>query len=133
MLKINIYITLLLIISCIQTTNSFAVSPKSYIETVVFSDIEINNNVVFVVDELDAKFTIFVNQKTLNIKYIKPLELINGEVVVYNILGKEVTRKKLENSNLNQVSLPSHNTCYIIRINYSGKVFTQKVIVTSLD
>jgi len=46
-------------------------------------------------------------------------------------LGKEVARKKLVNSDVNEISIPIQNTCYIVRINYSGKVFTQKVIPSS--
>jgi hypothetical protein len=79
----------------------------------------------------EKKFNIYVNQGYLNIKYNKPQELLNGEVVIYNLLGQEVTRKKLEAIYVNQVSLPVQNTCYLIRICYSGKIHTQKVIVRS--
>jgi hypothetical protein len=79
----------------------------------------------------DKKFNIYVSQGYLNIKYNKPQELLNGEVIIYNLLGQEVTRKKLETIYINQVSLSVQNTCYLIRISYSGKIHTQKVIVRS--
>jgi len=79
---------------------------------------------------IDSKFTIYVSQGILNIKYPVPQELEDGEVVIFNMLGQVITRKKLENSPLNQVNLPNHNTCYIVRISYSGKVYTQKIILS---
>jgi hypothetical protein len=79
----------------------------------------------------DKKFSIYVNQGYLNIKYNKPQELQNGEVIVYNLLGQEVTRKKLETLYVNQIIIPVQNTCYLVRICYSGKTYTQKVIVRS--
>jgi hypothetical protein len=79
----------------------------------------------------ESKFTLYINQGTLSIKYGKPVELINGEVIVYNLLGQEITRKKLENSNLNQISIPVQNTCYLVKISYSGKVHTQKVMISA--
>jgi hypothetical protein len=79
----------------------------------------------------ENKFTLYINEGILYIKYSKPLDLLNGEAVVYNLLGQEVTRKKLENNNINQVTLPLQNTCYIVRINYSGTVYTQKVIASA--
>lgn len=79
----------------------------------------------------ETKFVIYVNDGTLFIKYGKTNELINSEAVVYNILGQEITRKKLEAINLNQISIPVQNTCYIIKISYSGKVHTQKVMVSN--
>ena len=79
----------------------------------------------------DDKFTLYINQGTLNIKYEKPVELVNGEVIVFNLLGQEITRKKLENSNLNQITIPVQNTCYLVKISYSGKVHTQKVMISA--
>jgi len=76
----------------------------------------------------DSKFILYIADGTLNIKYNKPMELINGEVVVFNLLGQEITRKRLEVSTLNQVPLSISNTCYIVKISYSGKVHTQKVV-----
>ncbi len=78
----------------------------------------------------DSKFTLYINQGTLSIKYSKPSELANGEVVVYNILGQEITRKKLEVSNLNQIAISVQNTCYLVRISYSGKMHTKKVMTS---
>jgi hypothetical protein len=77
----------------------------------------------------DKKFNIFVSQGFLQIRYYKPLELQNGEVIVYNLLGQEVARKKLEVLAINQIPVTVQNTCYLVRISYSGKVYTQKVFV----
>lgn len=88
-----------------------------------------NESVINTDDE--NKFTLYISQGILNIKYDKPNELINGEVIVYNLLGQEITRKKLENSNLNQISLQVQNTCYLVKISYSGKVHTQKVMISA--
>ena len=79
----------------------------------------------------ETKFTLYISDGTLYIKYSKPQELVNGEVIVYNLLGKEIVRKKLENTNVNEVSVPVQNTCYIVRLNYGGKVYTKKVIPSS--
>jgi len=84
-----------------------------------------------IVPEDETKFTLYISDGILVIKYAKPQELVNGEAVIYNLLGKEVARKKLVNSDVNEISIPIQNTCYIVRINYSGKVFTQKVIPSS--
>ena len=79
-------------------------------------------------DNNDNKFVIYINDGILNIKYNKPFELANGEVIVFNLLGQEVTRKKLEITTINQVYLSVQKTCYIVKISYSGKVHTQKVV-----
>ena len=79
----------------------------------------------------ENKFTLYISQGILNIKYDKPIELINGEVIVYNLLGQELTRKKLENSNLNQITIQVQNTCYLVKISYSGKIHTQKVMISA--
>lgn len=91
----------------------------------------VNHSSFFDPDSIsDATFILFINQGILNIRYNYPQELDKGEVVVFNMLGQVIIRKKLEISDLNQISLPNHNTCYIVRISYSGKVFTQKVIMS---
>jgi hypothetical protein len=77
----------------------------------------------------DKKFILYLDQDLLFIKYNRPQDLINAEVSVYNLLGQEITRKKLEAASLNQINVPLQNTCYLVRINYSGKVYTQKIIV----
>ncbi|HEY4787384.1 MAG TPA: T9SS type A sorting domain-containing protein [Bacteroidales bacterium] len=79
-------------------------------------------------DDSDSKFVIYIDGSVLNIKYNKPSELANGEVVVFNLLGQILTRKKLENITVNQVPIAVQNTCYIVKITYSGKVHTQKVV-----
>lgn len=79
--------------------------------------------------EEESKFKLFISDGILNIKYDKPNELLNGVVFIYNILGQEVTRKKLEPIDINQISMPTQNTCYIVRISYSGKVYTQKIVI----
>lgn len=90
------------------------------------------NNYESVVNTDDEnKFTLYISLGILNIKYDKPIELINGEVIVYNLLGQELTRKKLENSNLNQITIQVQNTCYLVKISYSGKVHTQKVMISA--
>jgi hypothetical protein len=81
--------------------------------------------------ENENKFTLYITEGTLYIKYPKPQELVNGEAIVYNMLGQEITRKTLENNMVNEITLPLQNTCYIVRINYSGKVHTQKVIASN--
>ena len=82
-------------------------------------------------DENESKFTLYINAGTLYVKYSKPTELAKGEIIVYNLLGKEVARKKLDTISINQVTIPSQNTCFLIKISYSGKVYTQKIIVSS--
>lgn len=82
-------------------------------------------------DDNDSKFILYIADGILNIKYNKPFELANGEVIVFNLLGQEITRKRLEISTINQVPLSIQNTCYIVKITYSGKVHTQKVVPSS--
>lgn len=82
-------------------------------------------------EDKENKFTLYVSEGILNIKYPKPQDLANGEVIIYNILGKELIRKRLDIDVINQVNLPSKTTCYIVRINYSGKVHTQRIIVVA--
>jgi hypothetical protein len=79
-------------------------------------------------DDNDSKFVIYITDGILNIKYNKPAELLNGEVIIYNLLGQEIAKKALETVTINQITLSVRNTCYIVKINYSGKVHTQKVV-----
>ena len=96
-----------------------------------FSSLYENNYESGINNDDENKFTLYISQGILNIKYDKPIELINGEVIVYNLLGQELTRKKLENSNLNQITIQVQNTCYLVKISYSGKVHTQKVMISA--
>ncbi len=80
----------------------------------------------------DSKFEVYIIDGILTIKYNKPAELVNGEVIVFNLLGQEVARKRLEVSAINQMPLSVQNTCYIVKISYSGKVHTKKVVPSSL-
>ncbi len=97
----------------------------------VFSSIEVEAVNVAKLGPDDSKFTIYISDGILFIKCSKPQELANGEVFVFNLLGKEIVRKRLESNDINEISIPMQNTCYIVRINYSGKVYTQKVIPSS--
>lgn len=116
----NIF-TVIALFTLFANANMSAASPfSSFSETDVYSN-----------PEEESKFKLYISEGILNIKYDKPNELLNGVVFIYNILGQEVTRKKLETVDINQISMPTQNTCYIIRINYSGKVYTQKIVVNS--
>lgn len=112
-------ITVFAFFTLLTKANTAVVSSiPSYSEINVFSN-----------PEDESKFKLYISEGILNIKYDKPNELLNGEVYIYNLLGQEVSRKKLETIEINQISMPTQNTCYIVRINYSGKVYTQKIIV----
>lgn len=110
----------------VNTTNL----PKEVLSS-SFSSLYENNYESGINNDDENKFTLYISQGILNIKYDKPIELINGEVIVYNLLGQELTRKKLENSNLNQITIQVQNTCYLVKISYSGKVHTQKVMISA--
>ena len=98
----------------------------------IYSIVELKaSDFSYVSSDNETKFTLYIDEGTLYIKYPRPQDLLNGEAVIYNLLGQEVARKKLESSNINQIALPLQNTCYIVRINYSGKVYTQKVIASA--
>jgi hypothetical protein len=88
----------------------------------------VNSDLINPDDNSDSKFILYIADGILNIRYNKPSELANGEVIVYNLLGQEITRKRLEIITINQVPLSVQNTCYIVKITYSGKVHTQKVL-----
>lgn len=98
-----------------------------------FTSLSLESNLQALPLQLDDenKIILFVNDGILNIKYNKPKDLVNGDVIIYNLLGQEVTRKKLENSPINQITLPSQHTCYIVKIHYSGAVYTQKIVVAA--
>ncbi len=110
----------------VNTTNL----PKEVLSS-SFSSLYENNYESGINNDDENKFTLYISRGILNIKYDKPIELINGEVIVYNLLGQELTRKKLENSNLNQITIQVQNTCYLVKISYSGKVHTQKVMISA--
>ena len=89
-----------------------------------------NNHLSFQQEISESPFNLYVNDGILIIRYNHSGDLIGCEVSVFNILGQEILHKKLDNSVTNQLSLPLKNTCYIIRITYSGNVYTKKIIVT---
>lgn len=117
---------------CTINTKAYAALPEntvveqtvSWINTSASSSINLTNPD----DNSDSKFILFIADGVLNIRYNKPFELANGEVIVFNLLGQEITRKRLEISTINQVPLSIQNTCYIVKISYSGKVHTEKVM-----
>ena len=52
----------------------------------------------------------------------------NGEIVIYNLLGQEVTRKTAVNG-LNKISLTQGNAAYIVKVISDQAVVCQKVFV----
>jgi hypothetical protein len=115
----------------IQASTMDTYNDHSRVVKAIYSIVEFNTSALSLTStENENKFTLYITEGTLYIKYSKTQELLNGEAIVYNMLGQEITRKKLETININQVPLSLQNTCYIVRINYSGKVYTQKVIAS---
>jgi hypothetical protein len=52
----------------------------------------------------------------------------NGEIVIYNLLGQEVSRKNAENG-LNKISLTQSNSAYVVKVISNQSVVSQKVFV----
>jgi hypothetical protein len=123
-----IKIASLISVFCLGLTQIQAIGAINFIVNQASEKFEILSNDPSTPDDNESKFLIYINEGTLNIKYDKPSELTNGEVIVYNLLGQELIRKRLESITLNQVFLTVQNTCYIVKISYSGKVHTQKVV-----
>jgi hypothetical protein len=123
-MKLRLLIFTIPVFAYLSTANATIPDKSAAERRVSFADKTTNN----VTADTSQNFNLYISQNTLNIKCNNPMSLTNGEVVVYNILGKEITRKKLEKANLNLVALPSQVACYIVRITYSNRIYTQKVI-----
>ena len=50
-----------------------------------------------------------------------------GKVKIYNILGKEIVSKNLENVLLNKITINNAAGNYIVRVILDDKVYTEKV------
>lgn len=95
----------------------------------IFSQNSIALNSDFQNEEEKTKFVLFISDGILNIECKKPEELVNADIIIYNLLGQKMTQKKLEMDKLNKITLPLQNTCFIVKILYLGNIFTQKIIV----
>ncbi len=51
------------------------------------------------------------------------------EIVVYDMLGKELVRKVADNNNLNKISINDATAFYLVKVTTDKKVYTQKVFI----
>jgi hypothetical protein len=53
---------------------------------------------------------------------------LRGEISIYNILGKEISRSDAKNG-LNMISVPQGNAVYIVKVISDNTAVTKKVFV----
>lgn len=64
-----------------------------------------------------------------NIVSIKIPEMQDGEAYVYDLMGREITRKSIRGENLNQIEVNSTPGYYIVSVRTIDQVVTQKVFI----
>ncbi|RLD60732.1 MAG: hypothetical protein DRJ01_09150, partial [Bacteroidetes bacterium] len=78
--------------------------------------------------EIDNSISIYSYRNNIYIKN-NSQGIIKGEVVVYNILGKEIIRKQLNNTTLNKVTINKISGNYIVRVLTNNKIYSEKVFI----
>ncbi|MCD4745664.1 MAG: T9SS type A sorting domain-containing protein [Bacteroidales bacterium] len=56
-------------------------------------------------------------------------ENYNGEIVVYNLIGQEITRKTVENASLHKISIDDVKGYYIVKVLTNNNIITEKVFI----
>lgn len=75
----------------------------------------------------DSQVSIYSCGKTI---YINPGKVaLNGKIIVYDILGKPLITKQLDNATLYCLPLNATPGCYIIKVFTNNSVYSQKVII----
>jgi len=80
------------------------------------------------VDSKDYSVAIFAADGKINVRN-NGNQALKGQVVVYDILGKEITRATLTNGNLTVVNMNSITGTYIVKVITDNKVYSSKVFV----
>ncbi|MBE9466928.1 MAG: fibronectin type III domain-containing protein [Bacteroidetes bacterium] len=78
--------------------------------------------------EKDNSVSIYSFRNSIYIKN-NSQNISKGEVVVYNILGKEIIRKQLNNTTLNKIMINKISGNYIVRVLTNNKIFSEKVFL----
>jgi hypothetical protein len=69
---------------------------------------------------------IYSSKRTVNIKIP---EKQHGEASIFDLIGREITRKSIHGDNLNQSEVNGNPGYYIVRVRTDEKVVTQKVFI----
>ena len=90
----------------------------------------------------DGRFTLHFTKKTLvadvealtiysydNQIVVKSPEAMNGTIAVYNLLGAEILKKDLSNSQIEEISLNQVSGTYLVKVLSNGKYVSQKVFI----
>jgi hypothetical protein len=72
------------------------------------------------------KSFIYANENTIYVNHTGPAA---GEVIVYDLAGREVLRKMAEGSSQTQISLPKSKCYYLVKFVSDQMVTTQKVFI----
>ncbi len=78
--------------------------------------------------EKDNSVSIYSFRNNIYIKN-NSQNITKGEVVVYNILGKEIIRKQLNNTTLNKIMINKISGNYIVRVLTNNKIYSEKVFI----
>ena len=77
-------------------------------------------------DKETSNIKIYSNKNDI---YVNIPDQLNGDIIVYNLLGVEVMRKPIISNSLNKLNLCSATGYYIVKVMGDNKTKTDKVLV----
>ena len=110
----------------LRAMNSLDTSAYSNVISVVTTYVGLPN------DPNNENVTIYTHQTDLMI-FCQNAKNVEGQVLVYNMLGQPLVRTKLQNSSLNRIPLQVQNTAVIIKLILNGQIYTRKVFVGNIN
>jgi hypothetical protein len=84
------------------------------------------SNKTFGIDDKDNDANIQIYSSN-NMVYIRNFTENSGRVIIYDLLGKEVIRRKLENQTIDNFKLEAPAGCYIVKLISGNKAYNRKV------
>ncbi|MBC8489539.1 MAG: S8 family serine peptidase [Bacteroidetes bacterium] len=64
-----------------------------------------------------------------NIVYIQNPESTDGDIIIYDMLGREIIREKIKNKDLIRIKVTQGTGYYIVKVQSDGQLVTEKIVI----
>ncbi|MEZ5195379.1 MAG: T9SS type A sorting domain-containing protein [Bacteroidales bacterium] len=111
-----------------ETAYSFIASPSDDANRFLIHFSVLGFEKDFPVLEQQKEISIYSNEHTIYINNFSGLEL-DGDVVVYNIMGQEIYRERLQNVQINKINLITDPGYFIVKVQTGTSLYSEKVFI----
>ncbi|MCD4696205.1 MAG: T9SS type A sorting domain-containing protein [Bacteroidales bacterium] len=64
-----------------------------------------------------------------DVVYIQNSENIKGDIIIYNLIGQEILKKKSVNEDLERIKITQGTGYYLVKVQSEKQVVTKKVFI----